>query len=91
MQTAEGELAAELEELNRPVARATVALCRRLFGTRTRAALDRTLLATFDLPYGAVRRYLITDSPLPDALREDLTQAVRAVLRQSSRSSHEPV
>jgi AcrR family transcriptional regulator len=76
-----GELAAELEELNRPVARATVSLSRRLFGSRSRASLDRTLLAAFDLPYGGVRRYLITDSPLPAALREDLTRAVRAVLR----------
>jgi AcrR family transcriptional regulator len=80
------ELARELEELNRPLARATAALSRGLFGSRSRTALDRTLLATFDLPYGAVRRYLIADIPLPRSLREDMTRAVRAVLN----SSHEP-
>jgi hypothetical protein len=81
MRTAAGGLAGELEGLNRPVARATVTLSQRLFGSRSEAVLDRTLLATFDLPYGAVRRYLMTDHPLPPTLKEDLTRAVRAVLR----------
>jgi AcrR family transcriptional regulator len=51
-----GQLADELEELNRPLETAVVALARRLHGRPTRAALNRTLLAVFDLPYGAVRR-----------------------------------
>jgi AcrR family transcriptional regulator len=80
------ELSHELDELNRPLARATAALSRRLFGSSNRTARDRTLLATFDLPYGAVRRYLIADIPLPHWLREDVTRAVRAVLSVS----HEP-
>ena len=49
--------------LNRPVERAVVQLARRLYGRRSRAALDRTLLAVFDLPYGAARRHLISGAP----------------------------
>ncbi len=75
-----GPLAQELAELNRPVERAVVDLARRLYGTRGRAALDRTLLAVFDLPYGAARRYLITGQRLPRSLRADLTRAVAAVI-----------
>jgi len=78
----EGPLADELAELNRPVERAVVDLARRLYGTRSRAALDRTLLAVFDLPYGAARRYLITGAKLPSGLRADLIRAVTAVLDQ---------
>ena len=75
-----GKLAGELEELNRPVERAVVQLAQRLYGRRTRAALDRTLLAVFDLPYGATRRYLITGHPLPSGLRADLQRAIEAVI-----------
>src|SRR5215208_988573 len=50
----EGPLADELAGLNRPVAHAVVDLARRLYGTRRRAAVDRTLMAVFDVPYGAV-------------------------------------
>lgn len=83
---AEGPLAEELEELNRPVERAVVDLARRLYGRRTRAALDRTLLAVFDLPYGAARRYLIAGAPLPSGLRADLSHAVCAVIDPAARS-----
>jgi AcrR family transcriptional regulator len=78
----QGRLADELAELNRPVERAVVDLARRLYGTRSRTALDRTLMAVFDLPYGAVRRYLISGARLPTGLRADLTRAVSAVLDQ---------
>jgi AcrR family transcriptional regulator len=78
----EGPLADELAELNRPVERAVVNLARRLYGNRTRAALDRTLMVVFDLPYGAVRRYLITGARMPPGLRPDLTRAIAAVLDQ---------
>ena len=77
-----GPLAVELAELNRPVERAVVDLTRRLYGTRSRAALDRTLMAVFDLPYGAARRYLIAGAGMPSGLRADLTRAVFAVLDQ---------
>jgi AcrR family transcriptional regulator len=80
------QLADELEELNRPVEAAVVALARRLYGRATRAALNRTLLAVFDLPYGAVRRYLITGTQLPAELRGDLARAVNAVLEDGERT-----
>ena len=76
----EGALAEELASLNRPVERAVVQLARRLYGKRSRAALDRTLLAVFDLPYGAARRYLITGMALPSRLADDLSRAVAAVI-----------
>jgi AcrR family transcriptional regulator len=76
----DGPLAEELAVLNRPVERAVVALARRLYGRPSRAALDRTLLAVFDLPYGASRRYLISGTPLPKTLRADLGRAIAAVI-----------
>ena len=81
----EGPLADELEKLNKPVERAVVQLARRLYGRRSRAALDRTLLAVFDLPYGAARRYLVTGMPLPSGFRKDLASAVGAVIDEPLR------
>jgi AcrR family transcriptional regulator len=81
----EGTLAEELEELNRPVERAVVELARRLYGRRSRAALDRTMLAVFDLPYGAARRHLISGVPLPSGLRGDVESAVAAVIDEPLR------
>ena len=80
--TPDGPLADELKDLNRPVERAVVALARRLYGNRTRAALDRTLLAVFDLPYGATRRHLVAGRRLPSTLRADLETAVWAVVEK---------
>jgi AcrR family transcriptional regulator len=81
MQASESdEVRTELEELNRPVKRAIVELSERLYGSKGRRALDRTLMATFDLPYGAARRYLITGDPLPRQLEADVTAAAEAVL-----------
>jgi len=74
------ELKAELEDLNRPVERAVVGLTKRLFGSASRRNLNRTLMATFDLPYGAARRYLIIGSPIPRRLEEDVAAAVEAVI-----------
>jgi AcrR family transcriptional regulator len=78
--TPAGPLADELAELNRPVERAVVTLTKRLYGTRSRRALDRTLLAVFDLPYGATKRHLVAGTKLPGGLRQDLETAVRAVI-----------
>jgi AcrR family transcriptional regulator len=80
MREARGELAEALEALNRPVLGVVRGLARRLYGTSARPAIDRVLLATFDLPYGAARRYLITGEALPAGLREDVRAAVEAVL-----------
>jgi AcrR family transcriptional regulator len=79
-----GALAEELEQLNQPVERAVVDLARGLYGRASRAALDRVLLAVFDLPYGAVRRHLIAGKPLPPGLRDDLARAIAAVVDQDS-------
>jgi AcrR family transcriptional regulator len=76
----EGPLVDELAELNRPIERAVVDLARQLYGTRSRPALDRTLMVVFDLPYGAARRYLIAGTRLPTRLRGDVTAAINAVL-----------
>jgi AcrR family transcriptional regulator len=78
--TNDDELKAELEDLNRPVEKAIVLLTRRLFGSAHRRNLDRTLLATFDLPYGAARRYLIMAVALPRHLEADVEAAAKAVI-----------
>jgi AcrR family transcriptional regulator len=78
--TPAGPLADELAELNRPVKHAVVAMAQRLYGTRSRRAIERTLLAVFDLPYGATKRHLVAGSRLPAGLRRDLETAVRAVI-----------
>ena len=78
--TGDDELKAELEDLNRPVQKAVMLLARRLFGSANRRNLDRTVLATFDLPYGAARRYLIMGTPLPRHLEADVEAAVKAVI-----------
>jgi AcrR family transcriptional regulator len=81
MQASDDEgVKAELERLNRPVEQAIVALTKRLFGSARRRELNRTLMATFDLPYGAARRYLIMGAPLPRHLEADVAAAVEAVL-----------
>ena len=76
----DGPLADELQQLNRPVETTIVQLAQRLYGRRTRAAIERTLLAVFDLPYGAARRHLIAGERMPPGLREDVRRAVAAVL-----------
>ena len=45
----DGPLADELEVVNRPVERAVVQLAQRLYGKRSRAAVERTLLAVLRL------------------------------------------
>lgn len=79
----ERALADDLLQLNRPIERAVVRLAQRLYGTRSRAAVERTLLAVFDLPYGAARRHLIARRRIPGGLRADLRRAVSAVLDRS--------
>jgi len=74
------ELASELAELNRPIEEATGALARRLFGRVSRERVEQTALAVFDLPYGALRRHLVSGKRPPAALRAPLARAVRAAL-----------
>ena len=74
------ELRAELKDLNRPVERGAIDLARRLYGRASRSNLDRTMLAVFDLPYGAVKRHLDLGEPPPERVGELLATAVRAVI-----------
>jgi hypothetical protein len=55
-------------------------LAERLYKKRTRQAVDRTMLAVFDLPYGATKRHLVSGAELPTRLRRDLETAVRALV-----------
>ncbi|MEO3759137.1 TetR/AcrR family transcriptional regulator [Mycobacterium sp. B14F4] len=75
-----GPLADEFSQLNRPVEHAVATMAQRLYSKRTRRALDRTMLAVFDLPYGAVKRHLVHGTKLPAGLRHDVETAVRAVI-----------
>jgi AcrR family transcriptional regulator len=70
----------ELELLNRPIDLAMRELADRIFGARTRATLELTVLAVIDVPYGAVRRLLVAGSKRPITLRGPLERAVFAVL-----------
>jgi AcrR family transcriptional regulator len=71
----------ELGELNHPIEQALEELARRLYGRLSRAAVERTVLVTFDLPYGAARRHLLDGHALPATLRSDVEAAARALLR----------
>lgn len=77
-----GQIADDLEALNVPIERALRDLARRLYGRVSRRSLHRTALAVFDIPYGAARRYLIANAPLPNGLREDVARAIAAVIDQ---------
>jgi AcrR family transcriptional regulator len=76
-------IAEELAVLNRPVKRAVTDLAKRLYGRASAGAVERTLLAVFDLPYGAVRRHLIAGKAPPRGLRVDLERAISAALGPS--------
>ena len=80
-----------LKELNRPLEEAVTGLARRLFGTASRAAVEQTMLAVIDLPFGAIRRHLVANAELPLALRGQLEAAVRAVLRVGARAGAGPI
>lgn len=71
---------AELADLNEPVKRVISDLARRLYGRPSRSAIDRVLLAVFDLPHGAVRRPLLAGQRPSTGRRKALAVAVRAAL-----------
>lgn len=83
---ATAEFVRELGELNRPVERGMKDLAGRLFGRPTPAAVQRTALATFDLPYGAVRRHLVEGHRFPPALEQHVEAAVRTIIGNGTRS-----
>jgi AcrR family transcriptional regulator len=77
------EIAAELEDLNRPVRKTLEQLSLRLYGRAESKDLDRVLLATFDLPYGLARPYVVRGRTPPEHRRKLLKAAVRAVISES--------
>jgi AcrR family transcriptional regulator len=81
------EVAQDLQELNRPVEQLIRRLAGALYGRATAGAVDRVLLAVFDLPHGAVRRPLISGGKLSSRRRRDLEVAVRAVLTEEPKPS----
>jgi AcrR family transcriptional regulator len=70
----------QLAAINRPLERGIRDLARRLYGSATHDAVERTACAVIDLPIGATRRHLIAGAPLPPTLRPQLEAAVRAAL-----------
>jgi AcrR family transcriptional regulator len=77
------DLMRELEELNRPVRQALEKLSRRLYGRARPQDLDRVLLATFDLPYGIARPYVVRGRTAPNHRRGFLEAAILAVIRDA--------
>jgi AcrR family transcriptional regulator len=74
-----------LTELNRPLVAELGKLSRRLFGSPSKANVERTVCAVVDLPLGAMRRHLIARSPIPRTLRGQLEAAVCAALAEPER------
>ena len=68
---------ADVGEINAPVVTTVTALATRLDGP---AAHERAILATVDLPYGAIRRRLLGGKPPPRALDGPVAAAARAIL-----------
>ena len=77
------ELSGELKVLNDPVKRTLRRLAQRLYGRVGANEVDRVLLATFDLPYGIARSYVVGSVPIPPQRRQYLKVAVLAVLRNA--------
>jgi len=74
------QLANRLHRLNQPVESAIARLARDLYGTPSAAHRQRVALAVIDIPYGAIRRFLIADTPPPGSLRPLVQRAICAVL-----------
>ena len=74
------ELIEELDTLNTRIQGALVELTRRVYGSRSRDAVDRVVFAVVDLPYAAGRRFLLARREIPAARRRQVEGAVRAAL-----------
>jgi AcrR family transcriptional regulator len=77
------DLTQELKDLNRPVRQTVEQLSWRLYGRAQPEDLDRVLLATFDLPYGIARPYLVRGKTAPKHRRKLLETAILAVIRDA--------
>jgi AcrR family transcriptional regulator len=73
-------LANRLRKLNQPVESAIARLARDRYGTSSPSHRQRMALAVIDIPYGAIRRFLIADTPPPGSLRPLVQRAIYAVL-----------
>lgn len=73
-------LANRLHKLNQPVESAVAGLARDLYGTSSRGHRQQVALAVIDIPYGAIRPFLIADTPPPQSLRPLVQCAICAVL-----------
>jgi len=74
------ELGAELATLNDAIKAGVRAFVRRRFGSVTKGNLDVTSFALLDVPYAAVRRYLINSSPPPPSVDDLIARTVRCIL-----------
>jgi AcrR family transcriptional regulator len=74
------ELASRLQDLNQPVEAAVTRLARSLYGTASRGHRQQVALAVIDIPYGAIRRFLIAGTPPPESLRPLVQRAMCAAL-----------
>jgi AcrR family transcriptional regulator len=74
------ELGDELATLNDPLKAAIRSFVRRRFGSVTNANLEVTSFALLDVPYAAVRRYLITGNPPPPSVDDLIARTVRCIL-----------
>jgi AcrR family transcriptional regulator len=75
------DLANRLHKLNQPVESAIARLARELYGTSSRSHRQQLALAAIDIPYGAIRRFLVAGTPPPESLRPHVQRAICAVLQ----------
>lgn len=77
---ADSTLARQLREINEPLRAGLTALTQRLFGQVSLDTVERTTCAVVDLPHGAIRRHLISGTPIPSSVKAQLTAAIPAAL-----------
>lgn len=74
------ELGAELETLNAAIVAAMRGFVRRRFGSVSKANITVASFALLDVPYAAVRRYLIAGKPPPRSVDELVTRTCQCIL-----------
>jgi hypothetical protein len=74
------ELGSELATLNTAIVEAVEGFVRRRFGTVTKANMATATFALLDVPYAAVRRYLLTGVPPPRAVDRLVVATCRCLL-----------
>jgi AcrR family transcriptional regulator len=74
------ELGDELRILNDDIRAALTAYAKRRYGRRWSRHLNRVMFALVDLPYGAVRRYLVAGEPPPLEVDDFVSSGCACVL-----------